>query len=257
MKQYIFILAIFFGMSIPAYSQLSNGSIAPNFTLTDRDGNTHNLYQYLDEGKVVFIKFFACHCPGCWAYHNTGKLEDLHQTYGPDGTDQIVVLMLEHDVNNPEAFSGGGTYTQGNWEEGNSVPMIDVEGADRSVFNDYNLNYYPMIMKVCSDKTVELMNTSYSVSQLYQEADDCAGTLGIEEEVETGSIYLNNSTQQIKLEGFDNVGNVTIYNLAGQSVLNTVPDSNSSVDASVLSSGLYVVNVVHATGTYTTKVFVK
>src|SRR5690606_37554838 len=98
----------------------------------------------------------------------------------PDGTDQIMVLMLEHDQNNPDAFVGQGGYTQGDWTAGNSIPMFDVEGSDRSVFDDYNLQYYPMVMKVCSDKTVELMSTSYSTSTLFQEADDCAGTLSFE-----------------------------------------------------------------------------
>ena len=161
MKKYFLLLSLFLGANISANAQLADGSIAPDFTLTDRDGITHHLYQYLNEGKVVFLKFFACHCPSCWSYHQTGKLEQLNQTYGPEGTDQIVVIMLEHDQNNPEAFVGDGTLTQGDWTDGNTVQMIDVEGSiDREVFNDYNLNYYPMGVKVCSDKKTELISTS-------------------------------------------------------------------------------------------------
>lgn len=257
MKNFLLILTIVLGINGPAYSQLSNGSIAPNFSLTDRDGNVHNLYQYLDQGKVVFIKFFACHCPGCWGYHNTGKLETLHQTYGPSGTNQIIVLMLEHDVNNPEAFSGMGNYTQGDWEDGNSVPMIDVEGNDRSVFSDYNLNYYPMIMKICSDKTVELMSTSYSVSQLFQEADDCAGALSVESVVETGSVYVDNINKQLKLKGFEEVGNITFYNVMGQKALAVDGGSNSIVDVSSLSSGMYVVRLTHSSGILSEKILIE
>ncbi|MBK8704908.1 MAG: redoxin domain-containing protein [Saprospiraceae bacterium] len=39
---------------------------APNFTLTDSDGQSHNLYtDYLDQGKTVVIKFFFTTCPPC------------------------------------------------------------------------------------------------------------------------------------------------------------------------------------------------
>ena len=257
MKKYLIVLSFILGISLPATAQLPNGSIAPNFSLTDRDGTVHNLYHYLNEGKVVFIKFFACHCPGCWAYHNTGKLETLYQTYGPDGTDQIMVLMLEHDPSNPEAFEGIGWYTQGNWETGNSVPMIDVEGDDRSIFDDYNMNYYPMVMKICSDKTTELMSTSYTVEQLFQEADDCAGTLSAGPVAETkGTTYFDPVSKQLKLNGFNNVTNIDLYNMAGQKITGFNGASGDIVDLSSLSPGMYIVNLKHAGGVYRTKVLV-
>jgi len=258
MKKYLLLFAVVLGVNISAHSQLTDGSIAPDFTLTDRDGTTHHLYQYLNEGKVVFIKFFACHCPGCWSYHQTGKLEQLHQTYGPDGTDQIVVIMLEHDQNNTEAFTGGGTYTQGDWTLGNTVPMIDVEGAeDRTVFDDYNLNYYPMVMKVCSDKTTELMSTSDSVDDLFQAADACAGNLSITDEVETGTVNLDQINKQLQLKGFNDITNVSLFNLMGQKALEVNTTSNNLVDVSSLSKGMYVVKLKHAAGEFSTKIVVQ
>lgn len=256
MKKQLSILFLFLGLSFTASAQLPNGSIAPDFTLTDRDGVTHHLYSYLAEGKVVFIKFFACHCPGCWSYHQTGKLESLHQTYGPDGTDQIVVIMLEHDQNNPEAFSGGGTYTQGDWEAGNTVPMVDVEGTDRTVFDDYNLNYYPMVMKVCSDKTTELMSTNYTVQELFDEADDCAGNLSLNPNELNGAIYFNASLQQIVLDGFNQIESVSVYNSIGQQVMYKQLPENQTLNTSELTSGLFIVKVHSQAGTLTEKIII-
>ncbi|MFT4603230.1 MAG: thiol-disulfide isomerase/thioredoxin [Arenicella sp.] len=258
MKKHLLLLAIILGVNFSASAQLANGTIAPDFTLTDRDGVEHHLYQYLNEGKVVFIKFFACHCPGCWSYHNTNTLEDLHQAYGPGGTDQIVVIMLEHDQNNTDAFTGGGTLTQGDWTLGNTVPMIDVEGTeDRTVFDDYNLNYYPMVMKVCSDKTVELMSTSYSTQTLFDEANDCAGNLSVVETKTEGSLYLDQINKQVKLTGFTTVTNISIFNLAGQETLKLTGDSNNTVDVSALSPGMYIVKVENADGAVSKKIVIE
>ena len=111
--------------------------------------------------KVVFLKFFACHCPGCWAYQNSGKLEYLTNSYVSTGTDQVVVLMLEHDEYNDEnEFFGNSPNTQGYWVTANPIPKIDVEGGDRSVFTDYNMTFYPMIVKIYPDKTTELIYTN-------------------------------------------------------------------------------------------------
>ena len=72
MKNLFLILAIVFGINCQA--QLPDGSTAPNWTLTDIDGTTHSLYNYLDSGYVVFIDFSAVWCPPCWSYHNSGAL---------------------------------------------------------------------------------------------------------------------------------------------------------------------------------------
>ena len=50
----LFFLCTFFSVN----AQLSNGTIAPDFTLTDMNGYEHSLYQdYLDQGYTVFIDF--------------------------------------------------------------------------------------------------------------------------------------------------------------------------------------------------------
>ena len=53
-----FLAIVFFAMNSNAQlpgKGLSNGSIAPDFTFTDMNGNTQHLYSYLDAGKAVVI----------------------------------------------------------------------------------------------------------------------------------------------------------------------------------------------------------
>ncbi|MEX1002237.1 MAG: T9SS type A sorting domain-containing protein [Crocinitomicaceae bacterium] len=254
-KHLLFMVALL--VVTTAKAQLPDGSTAPDFTLTDRDGVEHNLYTYLNQGKAVFLKFFACHCPSCWAYHNTRRLDSLYDSYGPNGTDQVMVLMLEHDQNNPEAFTGGGSYTQGDWTIDNSVPMIDVEGTDRTVFDDYNLNYYPMVIKVCSDKKTELMSTGYDVAELYQEAHDCPGALGIETFEDVQKIYVDQVNKLIKWSGFEQIKRILAYNVNGQEVLNYNGNTNGSLNVAELKKGIYVVRIEHSEGVFTKKIMLQ
>lgn len=223
-------------------AQLPNGSIAPDFQLSDLNGNSHHLYQYLDEGKVVFVKFFACHCPNCWAYHNTETLRNLYNAYGPEGTDQIRVLMIENDEYNGDAFYGLGGYTQGNWIANNPIPMIDAEGADRMVFDDYNMNFYPLVYKICPDKTTEVMSTSFSWSTLYQKADDCPGTLSIEEAAE-GLIFFDSKVGALRIENFAAPLDLTIYAMSGRQIGKYTQLTNGTLDPEICEAGVYLVLV--------------
>ena len=57
MKKLLFFLV--FSLQIDAFAQLANGTVAPDFTLTDYYGTTHQLYSYLNSGKTVFLEIFA------------------------------------------------------------------------------------------------------------------------------------------------------------------------------------------------------
>lgn len=257
MKTLITILT-FLIISLSSDAQLVNGSIAPDFILTDIDGTSHHLYEYLAEGKVVFIEFFACHCSSCWAHYNAGTMESLYQNYGPTGTDQIMVIMIEADQwNGIDEFNGTAGNTQGDWITGSTIPKVNAENPDRDVFTDYNMTYYPMVYKLCTDKTTELMDISYSTAELFQEADSCPGALTLEENEESLEIVLDNTNQKIVLKNIQKIKSLKVVNITGQIIKRIEGINSNSFDISFLTNGIYLLQIEHAGGTVVKKICIK
>lgn len=78
-------------------AQLPDGSQAPDFTLQDVEGNTHNLYSYLAQGFTVILDFSGHWCLPCWNYHSTGTLSSIYDLHGPEtGDSTIMVFMMDY-----------------------------------------------------------------------------------------------------------------------------------------------------------------
>lgn len=245
------------GFGLHSNAQLTNGSTAPDLTLEDYYGGTHNLYSYLDAGKTVFVEIFAAHCPTCWNYHQSNTLKDLYNNYGPNGTDEVMVLALEYDeYNDSTAFTGNHSpwVTAGDWLTGTPYPIFNVEGGDRQVFTDYNVSYYPVVYKICPDKLTELVSTSLDYNQLYQKAQACP-PLSIDEKETFGEVYFDSYNRQIIIEKYANVNVVEIYNLQGKLVLSSNTITSNQIDCNTLTSGTYIVHVQSDEG-YSSKKFV-
>ena len=130
-------------------AQLPDGSVAPDWTATDINGTSHNLYDILDQGKSVVMDVSATWCGPCWSYHTGGALETLWEEHGPDGTDDVRVFMFEADNSTTQAdLEGTGGNTQGDWITGTGYPIID----DDQVNTPYAIGYYPTIYTICPSR---------------------------------------------------------------------------------------------------------
>lgn len=181
--------------TLAASAQYMDGEIFPNFTASDINGNTHTLYDYLDQGYTVVIDVYAAWCGPCWSYHQAGHLEDLYVDHGPSGmsgvsgstSDDIMVMAIEAQTTNTiDQLNGiqgstGNAYadqTQGDWVTGTLYPIID---ANSSLANLMNISYYPTIYTIYPDRTVEetgQQTTSTYVSYIGSNAPDHQASTG-------------------------------------------------------------------------------
>lgn len=138
---------------ITAVAQLSYGASVPNFIINDLNGNPQDLHSYLNQGYGAILDFSATWCPPCWNYHQTGILENVWTTYGPPGSDEVMVFFIEPDpsttqqcIYGPSGCSGGSI---GDWTVGVDYPILNPSSSGANqVNNSFNISYYPTIYAV-------------------------------------------------------------------------------------------------------------
>jgi len=166
-------------------AQIANGTILEeNVIITDLDGNEHDVFAYLDQGKTVVLDLYATWCGPCWNYHNStsnhpngGALKDLYNIYGDgvDGTGEVIVIGVESDPSTPvTAIGGGAGNTNGwNWLTGVPYPMAN----DNSINNVFEQGYYPYIIRICPNRQIFELG-QLSAADIMTDVNECASGFG-------------------------------------------------------------------------------
>lgn len=227
---------------------------APDWTLTDINGTSHHLYNYLGQGKTVFLDVSATWCTPCWEFHTSHALHDVYDSLGPAGTNKVMVFHIEADPQTTlDDLYGLTSTTKGNWVAGTPYPIINPGPAQTDSFaNSYAISYYPIIYMICPDRTIREVGT-LTAAQFFAEMSSCppqgveaiseAGAVTLYPNPVTGSATLDVdllSASDAEIEVMDAVGK-TVYPVEKRSL----PAGNNSLtlDFSSLPAGIYFVQV--------------
>lgn len=262
MKKFYSLIASAFLFAGAASAQI--GAVAPDFTLTDIEGNEHNLYTYLDAGKVVILDCSATWCPPCWTFHQNHYLKSINDQFGPEGTDQVVVLFYEADPATTSAdLDGSGSNTLGDWVTGVDYPIIDPAAAELSGAVYWPLGYPTVNVISPKDKEIkaDLFNNQVAdvdaslTSMIETVSAEFAFGVGVEEEaISQVSLYPNPASSVVNLNftaAQQGALTIEVTNVLGQivhtenaSVQNG--DNALSLDLSSLNNGYYTLLLTDA-----------
>lgn len=249
MKKVLLTLGIAVASSTMSFAQLPVGSTAPDFTLTDINGNIHHLQNYLDQGYTVVIDISAAWCGPCWAAHESGFMKNLYEQYGPTGTveaGKVMVLYVEGESQNttdqlmgigstpPQDYATG---TQGDWVTGEPYPFID----DASLNSLYNLTGFPTFTVICPNGLVSYSTAGFGgsmgdVSYWNQFVGDCNS-------IETGinGKMINSTTAATTCSGSPTQLSSVIKNMGTENLTNAV--INAIVDGQTVATTNWTGNI--------------
>jgi peroxiredoxin len=195
-----------------AFTFSATAQTASDFTVTDIDGNSRNLFSELDGDNIVVLKFFTNWCSIC---NNTASdvvaIYNDHQTAG----DPVVLWALDRDQN--ETNADATTY-----RNNHSIPF-PVIGEAYTVAQQFGVLYQPEYYIIRPDRSYVIENSYGAMEAALQEALTTIST-GVNE-LSAGDDYLIgnntiswNSTNNHRtiLKIFDLSGRtVSDYNLLG------------------------------------------
>jgi hypothetical protein len=260
-----FLLAVSL-VSGSAFAQLSEDFTAPDFTITDTDGNEHNLYAILDEGKSVILNLFASRSSICWNLFASGVFRDFNDLYGSEGDHSAFVISVESDLDSPLSHLSGGGSSEGNWASIIDYPVAEDE--DASILAAYGgwpesiLN--PAVFIICPDKSfteigqgpTNVWGDFWDLEALTEKINNCPSvSVGLNDSEDLPdnkfSIFPNpassHTTLELSLEEPDDVV-IDVVNTLGQQVFVQKLKMNTGINTveipvETLTTGMYYVSI--------------
>jgi len=225
-----------------------------DFTFEDVEGNSHHLYEYLENDKLVVLEFFFTDCGFCANFAPT--LDGIYEETGLNQEDVIVLSMEVQNATSEEIID---------WKEttNSAVPVCGGDGpwnywAD-NVYPILQGNFEQIIVLAPSGDSHEMVfsGTRLGLNGTVQDLRDAiaanrAGTtntaIGEVGNFEW-SVAPNPAHQQVilEIETLDNSSplSVNLYDLTGNLVLSRlVEQSQVNLSLEGLAVGNYVVELV-------------
>jgi thiol-disulfide isomerase/thioredoxin len=265
MKKLLLSLLICASATLNAQTSLTT---AVDFTATDIDGNTFNLFNKLDSGHYVVIDFMFTTCGPCQA---TGpKLHGAFVNYGSNSpSSQLFFVSINRDDNNATMHTWETTHMSptGPYPLGISGTQGSATAGAQTFHTTYGVGAFPTIILIAPNhQIIETDMWPISTAATFTTYFTSHGLFptGINKTIKENNIFsispipatdgitINSKSkamEQIKI--MDMIGNV-IYN---ERLLNQVNSQN--IDISKLAAGIYFAEIRLANNEVSIQKFVK
>jgi thiol-disulfide isomerase/thioredoxin len=132
-------------LSLASVNAQTSLTTAVDFTVTDVHGNTHNLFNYLDNGKHVIIDFFFTTCGACQA-----SVPTLNQAYTDYGCNlgEVIFIALDQGDTDSEVIQYENDF-------GGLIPSVSGNnGGGNAVIANYGISAYPTVVLIAPNRTI-------------------------------------------------------------------------------------------------------
>ncbi|MBE2179354.1 MAG: thioredoxin family protein [Chthoniobacterales bacterium] len=128
-----------------AFAEPQVGQPAPAFTLTDSDGNPHNLSDF--QGKVVVLEWLNHGCPFVVKHYESGNMQKLQKDYTGKG---VVWLSVVSSAPGKQGHMSPEDTNKTKTEKGSAATAILID-EDGTVGKLYNAQVTPEMFIINSD----------------------------------------------------------------------------------------------------------
>jgi thiol-disulfide isomerase/thioredoxin len=242
MKHFTILFAAFaFAFSVTTAQ--TNLTTAVDFTITDLEGNSHNLFDYLDSGQYVCIDFFAYWCGPCQA--TAPEFNNVYHQYGCNDGD-VTFLSIELEGTDAIVHDFEVAYA------GDYPPPAasGAEGGGGAVLSAYGIGAFPTYILISPDHSIVeqdiwpmdaiILNNvlqSYNLTQM-----NC--TNSVEEAISEFTIFPVPASDIVNVELQEVGAEINLINLLGANVITTIAtETRTQLNVSSLEAGSYFVRV--------------
>jgi len=263
MKKITFFFCLLSYIASAQVTNYSVGDVVDDFTLTDVEGNTHNLYSITAQGKYVFLDFFFVNCGPCQTWQPT--FSELHDKYGCN-EGEVYCLSVNSGIDNDAQVIAyeemyGGPF--------NHAPAVSMEGGSGAVDSNFGITAYPTFCLINPNN--EIINLDiWPLTGV--ETFEATFPVGFEPAVMACNLGLTDITDTFNFSVYPTVSNgaevnislneqiesnVNVYDILGRTVFSSNYNFKNIQFSLDVTAGTYFVSIVSEKGNATKTIIIK
>ena len=252
----IYILSILLFLSVSFSKAQTTLSTAVDFTVTDLDGNSHNLFSILASGKYVCLDFFFTTCGPCQS--TCPYFKETLTNYGCN-TQDVYFMSIDQGNTNAECAAYETTYLGGS----PGYPTISgTTGGGNGVVTAYGITAFPTYILIApSHAIIEQdmwpISSAASFDGFFSSNSLAYKTClsGITEEnlAASISVFPNPAVNNLIIETSNNekVNAVKVFDILGKLLIDNKVNETERLELNIsdLGKGIYYMEITTETGT--------